>query len=91
MTPAARIVGWHRLAGGGVMQERIIDREGAQPFRDDLHAARWGDSTPVHRTYPTGYDPRCGWCYLNTGHTEDAHAASLIAYERGKEPRAAVK
>jgi len=35
------------------------------------------DTSPVHSTYPTGYDSRCGWCYLNANHTQDEHRANV--------------
>lgn len=31
------------------------------------------DHTPYHPTYPTGYNPKCGWCWLGYGHSEASH------------------
>lgn len=35
------------------------------------------DESPHHHTYPTGYDSRCGWCWLGAPHSEAAHAAKI--------------
>lgn len=42
-----------------------------------VHLAGCDDTSPVHRTYPTGYDSRCGWCWLNAPHSGDAHAMKV--------------
>lgn len=36
-----------------------------------------GDTSPAHMTYPTGYDSRCGWCWLGANHSDAAHAAKI--------------
>lgn len=38
-----------------------------------IHLAGPNDTSPAHRTYPTGYDSRCGWCYLGANHSIAAH------------------
>ena len=43
------------------------------------------DGSRVHSTYPTGYNSRCGLCYLNFGHTVDAHNQRIAAYEAQSE------
>ena len=68
------ILGWRRIDLGGVMQERTYKGE-----RGDLHAAAWGDASAYH-FINGGYDSRCGWCWLNAPHTEDAHTASIGAH-----------
>lgn len=37
------------------------------------------DTSGYHATYPTGYDPKCGWCWLGAPHSNDAHAARIAA------------
>jgi hypothetical protein len=46
---------------------------------DRCHVAGPDDFSPVHHTYPTGYDSECSWCWLGHTHSEEAHAASLKA------------
>lgn len=46
-----------------------------------VHVSGEGDHSPVHSTYPTGYDSRCGWCYLGANHSDDEHARKLAAVE----------
>lgn len=62
----------HRIA------QAPIRRVGASWVRYDddgpVHAAHGDDRSPVHTTYPTGYDERCGWCWLGYAHTDDGHA-----------------
>jgi hypothetical protein len=43
------------------------------------HVASGTDRTPVHFQYPRGYDSRCGWCYLNATHSEQAHRQEVGA------------
>jgi len=43
------------------------------------HAASGSDLSPIHLTYPRGYDPACGWCWLGAPHTEAAHAQEVEA------------
>lgn len=38
-----------------------------------IHLADAHDTSGPHRTYPTGYDSRCGWCWLGANHSENAH------------------
>ena len=38
-----------------------------------VHATSHDDTSGYHQTYPTGYDPRCSWCWLGYPHTENAH------------------
>ncbi len=45
--------------------------------RHPIHVADGADASPVHLTYPRGYDSRCGWCYLNAPHSEAAHAERI--------------
>jgi hypothetical protein len=42
-----------------------------------VHLASADDKSPAHMTYPTGYDSRCGWCYLGANHSTAAHAAKI--------------
>ena len=43
-----------------------------------LHLADKDDSTEQHLINADGgYNPKCGWCWLNAGHTEAAHALKL--------------
>jgi hypothetical protein len=35
------------------------------------------DTSPTHHTYPTGYDSRCGHCWLNHSHSEEAHQQQI--------------
>ena len=35
------------------------------------------DASPVHTTYPTGYDDRCGWCWLGAAHSDREHDARV--------------
>jgi hypothetical protein len=46
-----------------------------------IHLAGPKDTSPAHRTYPTGCDSiRCGWCYLGANHSVNAHNAKVAAY-----------
>lgn len=53
---------------------------------DGAHVATKHDDTPMHQTYQNGshqggYNPACGWCYLNARHSEAAHEQSrMIAH-----------
>lgn len=44
-----------------------------------VHCEGPSDSSPVHTTYPTGYDPRCSQCWLHIPHTETAHTRRINA------------
>lgn len=46
------------------------------PGNPPMHLAGRDDSTPSHRTYPTGYDSKCSWCWLGAHHSEAAHELS---------------
>jgi hypothetical protein len=35
------------------------------------------DVSPVHTSYPTGYDERCGWCWLGAAHSDQEHGARV--------------
>lgn len=50
-------------------------------YRVSIHLAGRDDDSPAHRTYPTGYDSRCSWCYLHANHTEQAHTAEVAGAE----------
>ena len=58
-------------------------RRGPEDGRDGMGRPVWvyvthdGDTSSVHATYPTGYDDRCGWCWLGAAHSEDEHAARV--------------
>ena len=41
------------------------------------HVTGPDDMSPTHVTYPTGYDDRCGWCWLGGPHSQDEHAARV--------------
>lgn len=45
---------------------------------DSAHCAHKGDITPIHMTYPTGYDPDCGMCWLGCTHTEQRHNDAVL-------------
>lgn len=42
-----------------------------------VHLASADDTSPYHLMYPTGYDARCSYCWLNIAHSEDAHAERI--------------
>lgn len=42
-----------------------------------VHVVDQYDDSPNHRTYPRGYDSRCGWCYLGANHSEREHARKV--------------
>ena len=42
-----------------------------------VHLAAQDDTSPIHATYPTGYHPDCGWCWLGAPHSVNAHQAKL--------------
>lgn len=44
-----------------------------------IHLASRDDASQAHRTYPTGYDSRCSWCYLHANHSALAHAAEVAS------------
>lgn len=46
-----------------------------------VHTTGPNDKSPVHDM--SDYDGRCGWCYLNASHSEDAHAEGVAT---GVEP-----
>lgn len=38
-----------------------------------VHVTGPDDVSPDHVTYPTGYDERCGWCWLGGAHSDAEH------------------
>lgn len=44
------------------------------------HVTGQDDETPDHMTYPTGYDERCGWCWLGAPHSVGEHARRVADY-----------
>lgn len=38
------------------------------------------DRSPIHTTYPRGYDGRCSCCYLNIPHSRDLHLQRVVAH-----------
>jgi hypothetical protein len=42
-----------------------------------VHLADRGDTSAQHVTYPSGYDERCGWCWLGANHSQAAHARKI--------------
>ena len=40
------------------------------------------DVSDGHTTYPTGYDDRCGWCWLGAPHSEDEHVARVARADK---------
>ena len=44
-----------------------------------IHVTGPTDTSPYHFQYPSGYDSRCGWCYLNAPHSEAAHLQKIGA------------
>lgn len=60
---------WHRLDNNGhhgTLGHQLVTRVTGPD-----------DYSPVHHTYPTGYDSRCGWCWLGVTHSEDEHARKV--------------
>ncbi|WP_069164574.1 hypothetical protein [Nocardia altamirensis] len=41
-----------------------------------IHTAGRTDISDEHSSF-RAYDSKCGWCYLNAPHTENAHIASV--------------
>lgn len=48
--------------------------DGRRPIEERSMCTGRDDRSPHHATYPTGYDARCGCCWLNIPHTEAFHA-----------------
>ena len=72
-----RIVGTRRrLQFGWVREDTYIDSIGHET-PSNLHAAGWRDTSAAWST-AGNYESSCGWCYLGTGHTADAHAKSIM-------------
>lgn len=71
---------FRRLDLGGIARDDYDTDRGR--LVQTVHAARIGDTSPTHSTYPTGYDSACGWCWLGAGHTVDAHTAQLAEVTR---------
>lgn len=42
-----------------------------------MHVAGFDDDSPLHHTYPTGYNPSCGMCWLGHSHSERYHVEAL--------------
>lgn len=61
---------------GYIRRERYIPDDGRPAVLEYSHAASRSDVSPRHRIYPD-YDHRCGWCWLNATHTQDAHAREI--------------
>ncbi|MGH9090189.1 MAG: hypothetical protein ACRDZR_02225 [Acidimicrobiales bacterium] len=81
MTTAGRAQG-HRGRGGTTGADRS-----AYVRSDGCHIATRDDTSPEHRTYQHGshqggYDPACGWCYLQARHSEAAHRQSRLVPHR---------
>ena len=38
-----------------------------------LHVLSRDDHTPEHHMYPSGYDSRCGMCWLGAPHSDALH------------------
>ncbi len=73
------ITGFSTLSFGGSLRSEVyfeaIPRDRIR--YEHTHAADHNDVTPPHSTYSTGYNEKCGWCYLNAPHTEAAHEKSV--------------
>lgn len=62
---------FHRTRDWGWTREEQGRRlDGAPAF---CHVTDSNDESPIHHTYPTGYDSRCGWCWLGYTHSEFEH------------------
>ena len=54
-----------------------------EPGRDGMGRAVWchvvsdSDVSPAHLMYPSGYDDRCGWCWLGACHSDLEHDARV--------------
>lgn len=68
----------YRTEGGW---SRKDDWEGKNGYKakEYFHANGPDDQSAPHSQPRDGYNPECGWCYLNAGHTKDAHAAEIKA------------
>ena len=87
--PYCPVCGWCPDCGDShpvVADRRTICRmEGGFLRSDGCHVASLTDFSRCHLTYPTGYNPTCGWCYLNASHSEEAHQQALdreASYQR---------
>ncbi len=43
-----------------------------------VHAAGNDDHSPIHTTYPTGYNPECSHCWFGHSHTSERHRAGIV-------------
>lgn len=79
------VLGFKRLEGGGVRRAELYHpNDGSRSVNEWSFAASTADTSPRRSTYPTGYDSRCGSCYLGFTHTEDLHAERVAAAQGGK-------
>jgi len=69
--------GFYRMDLGGWGRRETYKGDDGEVSYEMTHALNGEDMTPPKKTYPTGYDSRCGWCYLNAPHTEAAHDDSV--------------
>ena len=53
-----------------------------RPTLERRFAAGPDDDTPLHKTYPVGYDARCHCCWLHFPHTQAKHAQNLEKFDR---------
>lgn len=66
--PTGRDEEYYRKADGSMVEET-------------RHCLTRGDNSAPYSYYPTGYDSRCGMCYLNAGHTTERHNHAIIQHE----------
>lgn len=59
--------------------DRYTPSEGGETTDERIFADGPGDMSPMHLTYPTGYDARCASCWLGYAHTEARHARLIGA------------
>lgn len=48
-----------------------------------VHVVNAEDDSPCHSTYRSGYDARCGWCYLGANHSTAEHARKVAESHSG--------
>ena len=73
MTTTTELVRFDRLERGWVRRG-----EDGHP----VHVLDDADRSPVHHTYPRGYDSDCGYCYLNATHSVRRHVRSVNEHRR---------
>lgn len=70
----AETLGYERTEGGSYIREhRYTPNDGGRPVVERVFCAGPDDASPMHSTYPTGYDSKCSCCYLNITHTDALH------------------